>query len=391
VDLNRANLLCEWSRFEEAEALLQELVQRDPQNDAAHLAYNQLLYVLKREEKFLASYELAPRDTKLRLGKATLLHHAERLAEAEEIYADILADEPDNHDAVTGRAAILAKLGRHAQALECLQQAAARAPGDYRLFTGIAGAALQGGDPERAAAMAEIAVAYSPHDQHMLALLGSAWRLMGDERDELLNGYDELIQVFDLDPPPGFSDMAVFNAELNGWLGTMHPSNREPVHQSLRVGNQTWGKIFGAGHDLVERAKLRISEAMDRYIAGLRPRDGKPFSVHPFTGRRRQGFAFTGSWSSRLGDCGYHVNHIHPRGWISSCYYVGVPEAVKDAQSRQGWIKFGEPRFEIGLKARRTVQPVPGRLVLFPSYMWHGTIPFHGEARTTIAFDAVPR
>jgi hypothetical protein len=29
--------------------------------------------------------------------------------------------------------------------------------------------------------------------------------------------------------------------------------------------------------------------------------------------------------------------------------------------------------------------------VLFPSYMWHGTIAFRGEAsRTTIAFDAVP-
>jgi Putative 2OG-Fe(II) oxygenase len=37
------------------------------------------------------------------------------------------------------------------------------------------------------------------------------------------------------------------------------------------------------------------------------------------------------------------------------------------------------------------VQPAPGRLVLFPSYMWHGTIPFHdAQPRTTIAFDVVP-
>jgi len=29
--------------------------------------------------------------------------------------------------------------------------------------------------------------------------------------------------------------------------------------------------------------------------------------------------------------------------------------------------------------------------VLFPSYMWHGTVPFHDKAaRTTIAFDVVP-
>jgi hypothetical protein len=29
--------------------------------------------------------------------------------------------------------------------------------------------------------------------------------------------------------------------------------------------------------------------------------------------------------------------------------------------------------------------------VLFPSYMWHGTIPFRSsQHRTTIAFDAIP-
>jgi Putative 2OG-Fe(II) oxygenase len=37
------------------------------------------------------------------------------------------------------------------------------------------------------------------------------------------------------------------------------------------------------------------------------------------------------------------------------------------------------------------VQPVLGRLVLFPSYMWHSTVPFRGPTpRTTIAFDVVP-
>jgi hypothetical protein len=74
-------------------------------------------------------------------------------------------------------------------------------------------------------------------------------------------------------------------------------------------------------------------------------------------------------------------------------YYVALPDAVQDEKEQQGWIKFGEPPFEIGLKhaIRRSVQPVPGRLVLFPSYMWHGTVPFHsGDPRLTIAFDVVP-
>ena len=110
--------------------------------------------------------------------------------------------------------------------------------------------------------------------------------------------------------------------------------------------------------------------------------------------RRTRAFEYTGSWSSRLRDCGFHTNHVHPEGWISSCYYVALPPVVEDVQERQGWIKFGEPALEVSLKdpIRRAIQPKPGRLVLFPSYMWHGTIPFRdAHPRTTIAFDVVPK
>jgi hypothetical protein len=57
-----------------------------------------------------------------------------------------------------------------------------------------------------------------------------------------------------------------------------------------------------------------------------------------------------------------------------------------------GWLKFGEPRYPVpNAGAEGVVQPRAGRLVLFPSYMWHGTNPIHGsEPRTSVAFDAVP-
>ena len=44
------------------------------------------------------------------------------------------------------------------------------------------------------------------------------------------------------------------------------------------------------------------------------------------------------------------------------------------------------------LGAEHYVRPEPGLLALFPSYMWHGTVPFGGEEpRLTIAFDIVPQ
>jgi hypothetical protein len=213
--------------------------------------------------------------------------------------------------------------------------------------------------------------------------------MMGDERDEELSGYDNLVQVFDLMPPEGFSSMEKFNAELDTYLDRMHPETREPIGQSLRGGTQTPDHVFRAGHELVDKIEQRIAETIKAYIAGLREKEN-----HPFVARRTHSFRYAGSWSSRLKSCGFHINHIHPQGWISSCYYVAVPEATKNETDKQGWIKFGEPGLDLTLtnSIRRMVQPVPGRLVLFPSYMWHGTVPFHDTAaRTTIAFDALPR
>jgi hypothetical protein len=213
--------------------------------------------------------------------------------------------------------------------------------------------------------------------------------MLEDGRDDFFNRYDTLVRSFDLEPPEGFSDMASFNAELNVALDRLHPCTGEFLGQSLRGGTQTPDNLFGVGQELVGRLKARIDEAVARYIAEL-PED----AAHPFLSRRRRDFRYAGSWSSRLRDNGFHVNHLHPMGWISSCYYVAVPDAVKDETAQQGWIKFGEPSLQIDLKTpvRRMIQPAAGRLVLFPSYMWHGTIPFHdAAARTTIAFDVVPK
>jgi len=58
-----------------------------------------------------------------------------------------------------------------------------------------------------------------------------------------------------------------------------------------------------------------------------------------------------------------------------------------------GVLTFGQPSIITtpALTAEYVVRPRIGMLVLFPSYIWHGTVPFHSAAvRTTIAFDAVP-
>ena len=385
-DEERFDLLSELGRHEEALVLMRAMLNRAPSDARLHRHYNSLLHRLGRDDEMFTSYDMAPPSAELQIDKATLLSLAGRHDQAHAVYAALLAREPDNATALLAAAAALTQLGRSGEAIALLEEAQSHRPTDIALKAGIGNAALQGGDPQKAAAFLEEVVRADPHDHNGLARLSTAWRLLGEDRDEALMGYDDLVRIFDLEAPPGFSGMAAFNAELEGHLAGLHPRTREFLGQSLRGGTQTQGNLFDGGHALVDMLKARIDDAVARYIAELAadPR-------HPLRGRKRGGFAYSGSWSSRLADCGFHVNHIHPMGWISSCYYVGLPSAVADEKTRQGWIKFGEPDFDAGLPIRRAIQPQPGRLVLFPSYMWHGTIPFQGaEKRTTIAFDVIP-
>lgn len=388
-DAVRAEILQEMQRHDEALAISRQMIAEDPANPEWHKFHNDLLYRLGRSDEYLKSYDAAPRTAPLLLSKAFFLSHERRAEEALETYQEAARLAPDDRRATAGAANALTMLGRYAEAGAAFDLLLAHHGADAELYGCAAEAALLGGDPQKTAALCESALALDRYDQGALSILGTVWRLMDDGRDENLNGYDTLIQVLELEPPDGFSRMEDFNAELNGWLDRVHPDTREYLNQSLRGGTQTPDQIFGKGHVLVEKLRARIDEAVTRYVAGLTEDDS-----HPFLSRRAREFRYSGSWSSRLRDCGYHVNHIHPEGWISSCYYVALPKAVEDENQRQGWLKFGEPAFDVTLKnpIRRAVQPKPGRLVLFPSYMWHGTVPFHdAQARTTIAFDVVPK
>jgi tetratricopeptide (TPR) repeat protein len=389
LDQRRINVLYQLGRFEDGVLLYKKLLDRSPADPQMHRAYNSLLYRLGRTDEYLKSYDRAPQTREILLGKADMLALQKRGAEAEQIYNTLLTRDPLDVVAAAGWANSLSLMGRHSEAVTAFEGVLTRRGANPEIFSGAAAAALMAGDPQKAQAFCQAGLRYQPYDQACLALLGTAWRLQGDEQDESLNGYDTLIRIFDLEPPDGFSSMENFNAELGAYLESLHPQTRAYLEQSLHGGTQTEGHLFGAGHVLVEKLRARIEEALSSYIDDLAPDER-----HPFLARRAKGFRYAGAWSSLMREQGFHVNHLHPQGWISSCYYVTVPDVAKEQDTRQGWIKFGEPELKIQLSnpIRRAIQPMPGRLVLFPSYMWHGTIPFHAAAlRTTIAFDAVPQ
>jgi len=118
-----------------------------------------------------------------------------------------------------------------------------------------------------------------------------------------------------------------------------------------------------------------------------------PDPAHPFLSQPRdRPIRFAGSWSVRLRSNGRHTNHVHPQGWISSAFYVSLPQRAQGEPEDAGWFTLGSPDDRLGLELEpwRKIQPREGQLVLFPSWMWHGTVPFRDGERLTVAFDVAP-
>lgn len=205
-----------------------------------------------------------------------------------------------------------------------------------------------------------------------------AWRLVDPDRWQWLEGDERFVGVYDM------ADRLPPLDELAETLRGLHKLSGQPLEQSLRGGTQTDGDIFMRIDPILVRLREAVRAAVADHVAKLPPRD----PAHPLLAAPRDRIAFAGAWSVRLREAGFHSNHVHPLGWFSSALYISLPPDVGVGEA--GILTLGEPRsscFSLDMPPFRTVEPRPGRLVLFPSYMWHGTRPFGEGERLTVAFD----
>jgi hypothetical protein len=207
--------------------------------------------------------------------------------------------------------------------------------------------------------------------------------MAGDQRLRWLEGDPSLVRLFDLTsalPPLG---------ELAECLRALHVAKGEYVDQSVRGGTQTDGPLLTRIDPLIRRLRQAIVGAVETYVAELPEGDPR----HPLLSRRRdRRIRFSGSWSVRLRGGGRHANHTHPQGWISSALYIALPSRTPSDSEDAGWFTLGEPQEQLRVDSPpwRTIEPKAGQLVLFPSWMWHGTRPFAEGERLTVAFDVRP-
>ena len=328
-------------RYDEAERALLAALSRRPDFAAAHLDLAQLRWMRSgRQDQALTILDAAiarrPGDPSLRLIRSTVLTFAGDKPAADATLEEALRLAPSD---VTLRVAASRSAGAvddDERMLRHAREAQRLAPAAGEVQAALCEALLATGQVQEAADVAERMVAASPDDQYALVLRNTAWRMTGDPRAAPFGDYGSLVRTTRLETPEGWPSLDAFLDALRARLLELHDLKAHPLLQSLRGGTQA-PSLDRSDDPLVRAFFDSARKAVARYIDELGPGED------PIRRRRTTDFAFAGGWSVRLRSAGYHADHVHPRGWISSAFYLDLPDCVDDDQARQGWPNRSQP------------------------------------------------
>ncbi len=333
----------------------------------------------------------------------------------------------------------LLMLERKRAAIELLTEAAARTPDDAALWLLLARARLASGDHDSAGTAIDTALRLAPdmkearllrfrflvatgayekaqtmtdviatlppfdtyhcqlrlHDeQGCAAIIAASDRALQDHLGHTnavyfkglalarLGRNDEARTSIDLDEAVGIVALP-FDAAFCDALAAEIAANPTltPDRRTTRGGLQTL-KLDYPGATHIDALLSQLKDAAETYAS----RPGRWPAAAP-------GEASLNAWAVVYGAQGRQLPHHHGAGWLSGVFYAAAPRAEDGAYA--GRLILGEVPAPFGIPdppwGTRSVAPVPGRLVLFPSFVPHATEETGVTApRISVAFDVVP-
>ncbi|TVS09067.1 MAG: hypothetical protein EA417_21195 [Gammaproteobacteria bacterium] len=241
---------------------------------------------------------------------------------------------------------------------------------------------------QEAVAVCTRRLAHAPRDSRALAFKAHALEAAGDlaSADALLD-HKHFVRHYRLKPPKGHPNLESFNKALGAHI-QRHPTLERDASGRTRNGYRT-GELLKGRLGPMAAFKRQIEKAIRQYRKEL-PIEPQ----HPFTAAAPRRHRIS-SWALLLQSGGHEAAHMHPQGWLTGIYYVQLPAGMgAEDESQAGWLEFGRPGADLHVPSApriRRVAPREGRLYLFPSYFYHGTLPFpHSRPQISISFDVQP-
>ena len=184
-------------------------------------------------------------------------------------------------------------------------------------------------------------------------------------------------------------DHEVFMDKLKEEIDTLefHEGFAPQSGKSQINGSQTIGNIFLRHGELLNELREFFLKAVDDYKKKHKSSDNLLIKGFP------EDIKLYG-WSTKFDKgSGNHFSHLHPTGWISGSFYLNVPNDIKSHEANIQFDVQGQlPLFNDKIKIEtKNIMPEVGKLIIFPSSLYHCTTPFSSKEsyRQALNFDLV--
>ena len=157
----------------------------------------------------------------------------------------------------------------------------------------------------------------------------------------------------------------------------------------LTNGQQSAGNLFKRNESSFQSLAALIKQQFLAYKQHFADADCALIQAFP------DELEFTSSWYVKMQQGGHLNAHIHEIGWISGAVYLAMPPT----NGLEGAFEYGTHGDDYPILAPQNalsfptaqIMPKVGDIVLFPSSLFHRTIPFNSvDSRICIAFDLKP-
>lgn len=387
---NIAALLLENGNVEQSIDHLKKGLSLNAYEPALNRSLSNLLWELKADN-FLAHYQQLPFEQMsltLLLDYFYQLIKADRLTEAKTLLAKIIGKFDNISEVIIATSQLYYQLKEYRTAYEQLTAIQTQRALNNSELDWLGRHCLALGKYNQATDVYKTLTEHDSRNQGYWCLYSTALRETDYNAYKKLIDYDNLVFPLDIELPQGFASIDEFNQQLMQALAKQHITKQHPLAQSLHGGTQTLGRIFNRPDKIFKLLEQAITAAITKATATIGFDE-----AHPTKKYQHSAFDFTGAWSVWLKSAGFHHNHYHSLGWYSGVYYINLP-AEHELKNGAGYLKLGQPDLSLPTAhdADFLVKPKVGQLVLFPSFLWHGTEPFQSsQPRVTIAFDVAPK
>lgn len=336
-----------------------------------------------------AAVQIAPNYAQAHNSLGIVYLEQRNYQQAQKCFESAISIEPDYSNAYINLGSALKELKKMSDSITAYQAALKYNPNSSEARYKLAASFLALDNSEDALSVANNCLTIDRYCQNASAYKAMALLQLGrkSEWDELYN-YDSMITKMHLSVPPEFISLESFNKDLEREICNHKTLTWEPLERVTHGGAVTKDILINPS-ETIKAFKMSLCNALDARITQIRQQPD-----HPFFSRVPTQYRLT-LIASILQAQGWHPPHIHESAWLSGVYYVKVPPIIDLCDEKHsGYLQFGEPDFDLPKNWQSDVtliKPEQGMAVCFPSYFFHGTIPYTGDGeRIGIAFDVYP-